>query len=860
MRRRGGKWLSELERVLERGSTKAILSVLIVVSVLPLEFVDRVLVPVLAAVFAAELTVRVLVHRRILRREGGSPWLGRVVLLFDLIAVLTFLPFPWGMLPAAHPLRLLRLVRLVLLVRYGAQMARDLWGILTRRERLRHFMLVTLIVGMAALLSSVILVHLGAGTDWVGSGQVGTDQNHDGKISVRELLDVFWWCLRQLESGDNLVRNLHEHPLVIFISLGLTAGGLFILAFVIGIGSSVLEQVVAAERQRPTGLRNHSVIVGPVHDAEPMVRELARLYSKNRWIAQARPRGLRGLLSRRVRGPESRIALLGREEEPPAYIYDSQLRSVVYRQGDPADPAGLGRVDVSAAKRVIVLAHPLAGGDADAVAVSTVMAVRRYNTRARLYVELQSTGEASRVTLACGGDRTYPLEISRLIGLFLCQHLVVPGVDRLYDELLTAEGSEVYTHVMNLPWEIEALGTLPGKWGGPSLRWEDLLMGAYDRHHVVLLGAMLGDKNHSVSAEKLALHLNPHAAPFEARAVRLGAVAGSIPIATLRGFVGMSPTYAELQGTSVDVLGGWVPPRLAEIGPIEDMPLRFDDGGIRRLLVIGDNAALPSMLGELSIFLRGLEIVIALDGGSGREPVARRIGRLHARERHERGDGVVELDLENEGTARCVIFDELSVPAVLAHPEVAERGPYDAAVFLSDPTAADPDARTSMRVLQLSSRVETEELRVGPQFHILIEVSSPAKGALVMPRLDRIKTGTRCHVRTTLVSTQILKNYFMVHSAFVPGIPGVYDELLSERGQEFIRLQVGRRWPARPVRFRDLLRRLARHRLIPLGVELRDRSVVINAHPADPPFDGADVAAIFAVGDTATISRDADLL
>ncbi|MBI2896642.1 MAG: hypothetical protein HYY06_24000 [Deltaproteobacteria bacterium] len=857
---RRGKLTRELEHVLERRATKVVLSILIVLSVLPLDLIENAFGPVLLVIFGTELVVRVAVHRRVLRREGGSPWGGRLLLVLDLVAILTFLPFPFlANVSLTHPLRLLRLIRLVLLLRYGAQIARDVWGIVTRRERLRHFLLVTFVVSILALLSAVVLVNLDARTDWNGDGRSSSDQNGDGRISASELVDVVWWCFRQLESGDNLVRSLHEHPLVIVISLLLTAGGLFILAFVIGIGASVLEQLVAAERQKPTGLRNHSVIVGPVHAAEPMVRELARLYAKNRWIAQAVPRGLKGLFSRRVRGPESRIALLGREEEPPQYIYDSELRTVMYRQGDPADPAALARVDVSTAKRVIVLAHPVDGEDADAVAVSSVMAVRELNSRARLYVELRGVGEVARVTASCGGERTYPLEISRLIGLFLCQHLVVPGVDRLYGELLTAEGSEIYTHVMNLSWEFEALADLPPAWGGPAIRWEDLLLGAYDRHHVVLLGAMLGSKNHSVSAEKLVLHLNPHAASFDPRAVKLGACAGRVPIKALRGLVGLSPTYAELQRASVDLSSGWVPEAAAAVGPVEDMPLGLDDGGLHRVLVIGENDALASMLGELAIFVRGTRVVVAMDGSEERGPRSRRVGRIHALGCSKSAEGVFDLVTDNAGSARCVFFEELDVRAIVAHPVVREGGPYDAVVVLSDPLATDPDARTSMRVLQLSSRIESQELPTSDCVHVLIEVSSPAKGALVLPRLERLKNRCRQGMRTTLVSTQVLKNYFMVHSAFVPGIPSVYDELLSERGQEFVRLRVARRWPSRPVSFRDLLRRLARHRLVPLGVELRDRSLVINAHPSDPPFDGGEVDAIFVIGDTAALGRDVEL-
>ena len=846
--------MRDVEHWLERRTTRGVLATLIVISVLPLRIVDEVFAPLLVVVFSLELFVRLGVHRRTMRREGGSPWLGRFLLAVDFLAILSFLPWSTAILPAAESFRLLRLARLVLLVRYGAQVARDGWAILTRRERLRHFLVVGVTVALVALVAAVLLVHLEATTDWDGDGHVGEHRDRRGLVSFSELVDVAWWCFRQLESGDNLVQSVHEHPLVIIVSLGLTVAGLFILAFIIGIGASVLEQIVLAERQKPPGLRNHSIIVGPVHAAEPMVRELARLYAKNRWIAQAAPPGIRGFLSAR-RGPESRMALLGREEEPPAYIYDAELRTATYRQGDPADPAALTRVDISSAKRVIVLSHPAAGEDVDAVAVSTVMAIRQFNVRARVYVEIQSMGEASRVAAACGGDRTYPLEMPRLVGLFLCQHMVVPGIDRLYRELLTADGAEIYTHVMNLPWEFEALQRLPGLWKDDVLRWEDLVLHCWEKHHVVLFGALLGDRKHSVSAEKLTAHINPYAAPESEQLAKLGAQAGGVPIASLRGFIGLSPTYGELRSAAVSILDGDIPERPPEVGPVHEMPLMIDDGDLRRTLVFGENDALPSMLGELLQFVRSAHVVVITAAGPGLE---RRLARLPAFERHEVGPGVWDLRGENDGRIRVVALEILEVPAAVANPLVQEEGPYDSIVFLSDPAATDRDARTSMRVLQLSARIESGDLPVTDHLQVLVEVASPAKGALVAPRLEHLRRNRRS-MRPTLVSTQVLKNYFLVHSAFVPGLPAAYEELLSEKGQEFVRLSVARRWPARPVTFRDLLLRLARHRMIPVAVELRDGSVVVSPHLEDPPFEGSEIAAIFVIGDTSNMARGAPI-
>jgi hypothetical protein len=46
-----------------------------------------------------------------------------------------------------------------------------------------------------------------------------------------------------------------------------------------------------------------------------------------------------------------------------------------------------------------------------------------------------------------GGAGTFALDVPRFLGLFLCHHLIAPGIELLYRDLLTADGSEFYTHI-----------------------------------------------------------------------------------------------------------------------------------------------------------------------------------------------------------------------------------------------------------------------------------------------------------------------------------------------------------------------------------------------------------------------------
>ncbi|MCA9610869.1 MAG: hypothetical protein KC619_34975, partial [Myxococcales bacterium] len=86
-------------------------------------------------------------------------------------------------------------------------------------------------------------------------------------------------------------------------------------------------------------------------------------------------------------------------------------------------------------------------------------------------------------------------------------------------------------------------------------------------------------------------------------------------------------------------------------------------------------------------------------------------------------------------------------------------------------------------------------------------------------------------------------NYFMVHSAFVPGIDEVYAQLLGEIGQDLVRLPVR---ADGPVRMTDCVAALRDRCMVPLALERADGEVLLN-----PPPDHAyeDVTGVFVIGE-----------
>lgn len=826
--------IDRLGVLVESRPVRTCLVVLIILSVLPYASLEEMLRPLFLAAFGAELLIRVpLLIRR--RRRGEVSFGELAFLLIDFAAFLSFLPleeifhrhFDW--------LVFMRLSRLVVLLRFAKELASDLYSILTRREQLQQFGLVTVAVAALAFVSAVVLSQLDIGHDYDG-----TPNPNEG------FWDRLWWSFRQLESADNLVANLHVHPVVGVLSLGLTITGVFIVAFVIGIGANVVEQVVRAERRRRVGYTGHTIVIGPIHESEVLVREFVRIYTKNRrdlrdqlskiwlWLAAgaAAPRAWR----------LPRMALLGPDDEPPPVLYEPGMRWVVYRQGDGTDAQALERIGASAAKRAILLANPAAGRDADAITVASLAALREVNPHAHVYVELLSSWNYSTLIALGEGNRVFPLDVPWFLGLFMLHHLVVPGVERLYQLLLTAEGSEMYSHVYLQESELRELRELADEDGQISV---SLLSEVAEAHDVILVGLFIGDVQPRIGVhdliptDGLVPWVNPSAPPAEGRVKQLRASAGKVSADQLRGVIAVGDNYAPVRAYARTLT------QHPHQSPVEPPSIAFGTPRPppRSILVVGYGDAVASITQRLAGLTDDAFVVVAFDGEPSHvqrlSAVLERAGVHLERTRAgcwaatlERG-GKLEVRSDEHGDAMETALAALKTRA------------FEAVVLLAEADAVDPDARTMLRMMRLAERLLSREESVP---HVLAELASVAKGERARAQLQlAFERAGREVPRVTLVSTEQIRNYFMVHSAFVPGINEVYSQLLGERGQDLVRLPLRE---DRPVRMTDVRRALAARGMIALGFEREDGEVVLNP-PAREPY--ADVRAVFAIGDVETL-------
>ncbi len=827
--------LDRLTTILDSRLTRLGLAALVIISLLPMGSLGwwRLLF-VLA--FGAELVGRFILWRKDVEGHRLVTVVGVAFAVVDVLAFLSFLP----MLAEHDAFSLLRLTRLFMLVRFGQGIARDLYAVLTRREQLQTLGLVTGAVVVLSFVSAVILSQLRV-------------DNATHNESFRERV---WWSFRQLESADNIVPDLTGEPVLIVLSLVLTICGVFLISFVIGVGSNVVDQVVRAERRRDLHYRGHTLVIGAVHESEELIREFVRIYAKNRqvptperlltWLRYRRPHGARTF---------PRVALLSRDDETPGFLVEPIMRWVVYRQGDESEPESLQRVAAKHAKRAILLAKREHGLETDAVTISALAALRAQNPDCHAYVEVDDP-EAKDIVLQVGGDNTVVLDVPRFLGMFLCQHLLMPGVESLYKDLLTSDGTEIYTHLFVDDSEHEALAKLP-----PTLSFAALSQLASERG-VHLLGVYLGTQaarrnaRDVVQMANMCQWLNPGDNVSDESLLALGATCGQIPTQMLRGIIGIAESYLPLRSYADAVChGAAAKDHAVVVDAIVAAALQAPKRGPSRVALIGFSESVPALLRELSLFVPGVDVSLFLSSRGGNHgALARRLESLNVGFDVDDvlpGRNGREFQLARGGILRVYSHDAPDL-AHFAVDRLQQQAPVEAAVFLCEPDGTDKDARTAMRVLRFLRSLEDGSVPHSERMHLVAEFVSVDKGQYLQQHVDVRRCGfaTTEDLRLTLIARDTVKSYFMVHAAFVPGVSAVYEELLEERGQDMVRLRVVTS-TSTPTTWHAVCEAARARRAVAVGFERKDGSIVV-APAAHTALDLADVSGVYAVAESAT--------
>jgi len=787
--------LMRLERWFEHPVSRFVLSVLVVFSVLPFDAIRRFDL-VFFVIFAIDLSVEIAAVARDPKRHR---WDEVTFLVIDAVAVASFLPVH-GWFVDARYLRLFRLVRLAVLLRYARSLVHDTWMIVTRKEIKYQFLLLLGAVVFLSMLSGIMLHTL----------EVHVDLDGDGTTESTSLRDQLWWAFRNLESQDNLARSFEGSFWYLAFSILLTVMGVFVMSFIIGLGASIVGEILAASHQRPITLSNHIVVLAKGKSVRVFLGELLALLRKNRERAA--------------------IALLSDSPRPPAFLYEPAFKRIEYRCGDASDLHALDLVNTAHATRIIALAGDGGGDLADAYMVSTVMAVRD-RTQKPICLEMMHRDCLTAVQEA-GGGGVLSIPMGDFLGCILCQNLVFPGIDRIFERLLTSKGpNEVYTAAFS-DRERSALGQMGGE-----ARFRDMLLTAYQNYGVVLVGVYIDGTK---------LLLNP---------LDFGEMApGSIPLERLSGFVGLARERSALERLRKDL--SWLSRSAPAGGDVGlSYGLRTTLAHLRSVLVIGENENLPVLLREASSYVQGLRVVILVSGDlamrSLRDHVAGSLGCGMAKTAD--GEEVwYTARLANGGTIQAMNIDG-NLASAFASPRLQSSYPIDAAVLLTDMNASDPDAQSLLGLYHLVDLIRGGSVSVSPELNLLVEVASPEKGEL-LEKKHRFSEGWQLRA----ISTRRIRTCFMAQSSLIPNIWDVYNQLITCSGQNFCQMVIdGGQGEAS---FLDLMDLFARNRLVLIGYEMKrvgDQHVVSVVNPADPRervrLD--QLACLYAIGDISRFAK-----
>jgi len=753
--------ISRLERFLQQGAVKFALAFLIVLSVLPSQTL-RQFDLVFFGIFALELAVRIAVLKRLhgWQRAGETAWVA-----IDAIAVLSFLPVLHLVFDMRY-LRLLRLVRLSLLARHISSLAWDLWAIV-RRHEIKH--------QVGFLLGSMLLLTLFAGIV-LHTLQIPIDATPPGSPQATPtpwpLKDLLWWSFRSLESADNLAPTLEGHTVFLLFSLFLTLAGVFIMSLVIGLGTSVVHEMLTSNRASPLTTAGHLVVIGRGPNLPYLLREITGILRK-----------------RRRRMP---LALLSDSPSTPPFLYDRDLNHVQYRGGNLSDYRALRLVHPEQAATMVILYDANKGTHADAHALSTVLALRQWSP-AQIVLELMHRSNARAAAAAAGGAIT-PLPLGKILGGILSTSLVFPGMDRVFEELLTTAGNDINV----APLTPEERHRLAGD--NTTLRFQLLLHAAYARFGVILVGLFVEENGREV------LRLNP-----------LQCDNGRIPPSTLTGLVGISREERDLDRLKAWVLDGCPDANPPDATPAGDTALTLHLHSafkpLRQILVIGENECLPTVVEETSRFCPGVGFTILIQGRDRARLLARQLKQRWGCELEEDADDLLRSRAALKGERIVAVHGSEDDPlhSLTTDPRLAGSC-FDAAVFLADNAAPDPDAQNLLWLFRLLELAEQGSITLGDHFHILAEILSSTKGDLVEKRAARTRTA-----RVRALSTQKLRTYFMAHCCFAPTLHQVYDELVAPTGTAFYRVRVD--GLSTPIRFAQLLDTLASQGMILVGFD-----------------------------------------
>lgn len=786
------------DQALTSAAARIVLSVLILVSVMPMHAVEA-LRSAFLIIFSIEISLRlgIMAARSYLRGERNVS--EALFIALDMVATASFLPIDtlsvFGV--DTSVLRLVRAARMLLLLAYWGPTFRDFFQIALRRERLYQFgVIITFALMLTATGAAALRLFDLRHVDTDGNGVPGEAADWD-------LQNVLWWSFRQVQDPGNMLQDTHEVG-VLVVSLALTGGGMLLVAFLIGIGASLVEEVFRAGRYRPLALRDHTIILNAGPDSLGVLIEISSYYRKQ--------------LSK------PRMVVIGEGTDRPDFLNEPHVRSFRYLPGRSGDLQTLARAAVKTARRVVLLA-PGTGQEADAATVTTALAVLDAGGTTQVAAEVNHPNNAD--LLERPGKGTIPVLARRLASLVLGQATVSPGIEAVLDELLSSDGSEIYTCVSGEG----ACARLP-----PTLA----MSGRMGRHiaathadsQVVLIGTLVS-RERGAGVSTLVPRLNPL----------------SLDGLEVRGLIGVADRFRSLRRV-VELCHAPGLPVDAE-APVTEPLARVRTGDHpRRVLILGFHEDAVEIVDQLvRLCAPGLEVRILVGTAAKRDvTVDALLDQLGAP-----GDLSLSVDASVLRVAMPGGVSEIAVeardrltPGLYANALLDEERPDAVIILRRDRPDLDPDAATVLGVLRLMESAQSQPPGAHrPLPHVVAELYDPDKLNL----LRALTTNHPLGARLSLICTEVMRQRVLAQSFFVPGLSALYRELLRAGEQEILTLD-----PVGAPTFGALMRSLPESLgAIPIAVATADPGAPFGLRihvnpPASFGGEGEEIVRVYAIG------------
>ncbi len=310
--------------------------------------------------FAVELALRYLIMRNMnfeTRKERILEWF---FWWLDIIATIVMIP-AFAIIPYGGALRMMRLVRLL---RPWLVIIRNLKDVMREGQFMQEINLIVLVLAVISIAGGIFGKFLLPGFDFTQDGSV-TPQ--DDSMIAR-----IWFAFRLFTDPGNSVAYPDNASIAIF-SIVAVVIGVFIFAFFIGIGASIVSDLMTKLRNERLAVTRHMVMIG-WSDIAPYIITHLRLVSERSFS-------------------KLKLVLLQENDEISSTLLEEKW--VSYRTGNSKQIEDLNRVNLSAARQALVLI-PDDKSTAETLSESffSLLAIRKMHPDIYLSIAIPSMSES----------------------------------------------------------------------------------------------------------------------------------------------------------------------------------------------------------------------------------------------------------------------------------------------------------------------------------------------------------------------------------------------------------------------------------------------------------------------------------